>query len=255
MRRTGILGNEILRGFGIRRAVRGGFRLQGVQELFAVRPLREAGRDVRGEERAAGTMIDGLDSMNRRQWIAAVGVLLLAIAGGGWLGVRYSEARLRNLLAESPKPPVDQALELRRHVLGEWIEEMPVKHGSVPLIGRSWLELKGDGSYRERVCLLAPDQTEVRGMVWATLGTWKADESHLEFTPTSQTGPTSRPTVARRCLATFGDGELSLYDLESPDRGEESHDYRRPLGKVLGERDLEGAREDVRDEAEHGSEP
>lgn len=180
-----------------------------------------------------------------RRYSLLIGLTAIALSLGMWLGTKLSENQIKKRLAEVPKSSFERSVDDRKELVGQWLEEVPLKHGSVPLVGRSFLELKVDGVYQEKVWLLAPDRTPLKGMYWATDGEWKLEDSELKLHQRATTGPTTRPLQTYGYFAWVENGELSMYSWQSQDRGsDEQHIYRRLLAKPITGADLKEARKE-----------
>ena len=179
--------------------------------------------------------------------MAGMGAIALAV--GFWLGTNTTTNGINKLLSKTPKTALDETAEVRKQIEGAWIEEMPVKHGPVPLMGRSVIDFRSDGTYSERTQLLAPDRTPLAGMTWLTQGTWRVSESRLTLNETKVTGPTARVPESTTFYVTAESGELSMSAFGTKERDSDLRNYRRLLAKRLTEEDVESAREETRQDA------
>lgn len=187
-----------------------------------------------------------MDSRKRSLWFLVLCIAGLAGGAGTWLGIKIAERAIRRDKSETSV--VEHSLELRGEVLGQWIEEIPVRLSTVPLLSRSTLELKPDGTFVEAAELLTPERKPLKEMQWRTSGNWRTQSGEaVVLHVTTSTGPTTRPLGEYVFHAFAWGDELSLDASNSPDRGEESHTYKRLLAKRLTEADLEDARDSARE--------
>jgi hypothetical protein len=171
---------------------------------------------------------------------AAIGIVALGI--GVWLGINWTERAVRPKATAATQSDLSRDIQLRADLVGKWIEEKPVKLGSVPLLTIAILDLRGDGTFEEAAWLLTPERSRLQGMTWTTAGNWRVRGGEVLFDCRESHGPTTRPTGAYHYFALVVADELEFLAMKSPDRGSESRTYRRLLAQRLTNADLDAAR-------------
>lgn len=174
--------------------------------------------------------------MTAKRILVLVVVLGIVMCGGGFfLGTIYTQSLAQR--RENEKLSADQRWrqELRKSLLGRWVEEGPVSPGEIPLRSHTLFTFRPDGTYTEESRLLSAEGRELNGMRWANLGSWYINETHdLVLVRESVNGPTPRVPGITKYIASPSAGELTLYALESPDRG----DYDRKLRREFAQQQL-----------------
>jgi len=174
-----------------------------------------------------------------------VAIVIACYAGFRW-GDRFAVRRAAEVERKNARESSRRDDLLRQDIGGRWVDQRPVEVADLPLIGRQVVQFDADGVYLEDAQLLAADGQPLHGMVWSSRGTWRVVDGALIVERSASRGPTTRPAGASKYSAVVSGAELSLFTMDSKERGHVLRSLRRELAPRITSSDLESAKDDGR---------